>query len=648
MTSTSKASVNGSVQPAGQLSADVCVVGAGLVGLFSALQFAKSGLSVVVVDAQTEAQQADFKVGESLLVFSNAFLRTIGELDEQLSASFVKQGFWMAHGLEGSDTFHNGTHEFGFLAQLPDRWRAEVSNGPLLRAMAGDVQIVRPEIERALRETVGRTAGVTVCDRGLVREVTLGSDGAPHVLTWRSRDGGESGVVRARWVMDCSGRRRLLARQLGLVLPVDDDGFRTASVWAQFGGCPDDVFGPEWTYTLPEGRTVRRDLDTVHLWGTGYWIWIIRLTEGRLSIGVTLDREVFGDPANLREVFWEVIRRYPLLSFLREEAVLQFHAYKDVQYLTRTYVSPQRYALAGDAAAIIDPLYSQGLSLSLSTAWHAANIMRKDVAEGVLDTGYIDRVNAASAADQRLLRSMIKGKYTSAISDGRFFILDHLLDYLFLSAALLPRYQLSRLLTETGGCPKAESAVHRRLRAKLEKTLFLTQLPPMNLLPPATVAQIAERWHAGLAGRARWRQENGISPGPARAVLRADAALPQVWRLPFLHRTPSGELTPKIIVEPRFMRVKGTEVAPPLLVAAGPTVLMVNAACGIYDMADTGLRKLAGRLRPVVQQKVGQAVKHGRVGVQVIRRVPRPVPVAASAPGPAAASQGRARSAAQL
>ena len=48
--------------------ADVCVVGAGLVGSYNALQYARRGFSVVLVDELTRRQEASYKVGESLLV----------------------------------------------------------------------------------------------------------------------------------------------------------------------------------------------------------------------------------------------------------------------------------------------------------------------------------------------------------------------------------------------------------------------------------------------------------------------------------------------------------------------------------------------------------------------------------------------------
>ena len=148
---------------------------------------------------------------------------------------------------------------------------------------------MRPEVEAALRRTVAARPEVICCDQGLARDVVPGLDGADHTVTWRSRDQHTTGIVRARWIVDCSGRTRFLAKRFGHDLPLAD-GFTTSAAWAQFGNCPDTVFDERWEYTFPEGRVVRRDLDTVHLWGTGYWIWLIRLTGQRISVGITIDR----------------------------------------------------------------------------------------------------------------------------------------------------------------------------------------------------------------------------------------------------------------------------------------------------------------------------------------------------------------------
>jgi hypothetical protein len=59
----------------------------------------------------------------------------------------------------------------------------------------------------------------------MVRQVTLGSDGAPHRVSWQ-RNGQAPQTVQARWVIDACGRAGMLKRQLGLALDNDHAGAR--------------------------------------------------------------------------------------------------------------------------------------------------------------------------------------------------------------------------------------------------------------------------------------------------------------------------------------------------------------------------------------------------------------------------------------
>ncbi|GAA3155458.1 hypothetical protein GCM10010521_49150 [Streptomyces rameus] len=584
------------------LRADVCVVGSGIVGLINSLAYAKRGLSVVCVDQPTEKQLASYKVGESLLIYSNAFLRVLGELDEAFQKSFHKAGFWMAHGMEGRTSFDESVSEWGFESDLPQHWIDKAVNPLFPRVMFEDSQIVRPEIEAELRERARKTEGVTLLERGLVREVELGRDAADHTLTWVSRDRREQGRIDTRWIVDCSGRSRLLARRFGHDLPLDS-GFATTAAWGQFSHCSDDLFDERWTYHFPDGDTARRDRNTLHLWGAGYWIWIIRLAGDRVSVGVTYDRNRPPEEGNAREVFWQVLRRYPVLDWLTEDHLLEFSAYKDVQHCTDTFVSPRRYAMVGDASSIIDAYYSQGLSLSMTTSWHIANIAERDIRDGHLDTGYLDHVNRAVTADWRIMRSMVRSKYSEAIGDSRFFILDHLLDLTVFGAAMLGRFRATRWLIETEGRTSEENAEHVRLRTGLSRRMYLSQSAPWHHLDPHRVAGIVESWHRGLERRAKWRLENGVELPATKAAMRAYAALPGIWRLPFVQRMAKADLTLKAVKEPGFTSVRGTEYRPPVMAVSGSLVLALAGMGTLYDIADTRVRKL---------RKFGRELRRGR------------------------------------
>ncbi|MFE5584820.1 NAD(P)/FAD-dependent oxidoreductase [Kitasatospora sp. NPDC056531] len=591
-----------SAEPQERIRADVCVIGSGVVGLINAIAMAKRGLSVVCVDQPTEKQLASYKVGESLLIYSNSFLRVLGELDDSLNKSFHKEGFWMAHGMEGRTSFDESVSEWGFESGLPQRWIDKAENPMFPRVMFQDAQIVRPEIEAELRDRARGMDGLTMVDRGLVRDVELGEDGADHRLTWVSRDRSESGEIDARWIVDCSGNARLLARRFGHDLPLDDE-FSTTAAWGQFADCTDDLFDERWTYRFPDGDVARRDRNTLHLWGDGYWIWIIRLNGDRVSVGVTYRRSRQPEEGNAREVFWKIIRRYPVLDWIKEENLLEFSAYKDVQHCTDTFVSPRRYAMVGDASSIIDAYYSQGISLSMTTSWHIANIAQEDVRHGHLDTDYLNHVNRAVTADWRIMRSMVKSKYSGAVADSRFFILDHLLDLTVFGAAMLGRFRASRWLLETGGRSSDEGPEQAALRTGLSRRLYLSQSAPWHHLDPHLVAGAVEAWHRGLERRARWRLENGEDLPATKAGMRAYAALPGVWRLAYLNRLPKADLTLRAVREPEFTSVRGTEHRPPVMAVSGSLLLVLVGAGTLFDVADTNVRKLKKFARTLRQRR---------------------------------------------
>lgn len=90
----------------------------------------------------------------------------------------------------------------------------------------------------------------------------------------------------ARWVVDASGRNRLLGRQLDLKRA---NAHQCNAVWLRVateidvGRWSDD---PEFQGRLVEGD---RAMSTNHLMGQGYWVWLIRLASGATSVGIVAD-----------------------------------------------------------------------------------------------------------------------------------------------------------------------------------------------------------------------------------------------------------------------------------------------------------------------------------------------------------------------
>jgi 2-polyprenyl-6-methoxyphenol hydroxylase-like FAD-dependent oxidoreductase len=588
-----------------QQSSPVTIIGAGILGLMNAMQYAKRGIDVVLID-DVVGQKRSYKVGESLLIFTNPFLRTIGDLDDFLQNSFAKHGVLFVYGAENKTDFESAT-EWGFQTKLPDRWYAAMPNKKLFRSVFFDAQMVRPEAEDLLLQSVRNHPKITFLDTALVKDVTVSEDETPNTVYWECQHSKRKGVVQTKWIIDCSGRRRYLVKKFNHDIPeVHTDGFKTTAVWAQFANFTDELFDERWTYNYPDAGHTLRDRNTLHFWGIGYWMWLIRLSGDRVSVGVTFESHFAPEGKNYKEQFWNIINRYPLMrDKISEETMLEMRTYKDVQYMTDTFISPKRYVIVGDAASIIDAYYSQGISLALVTSWHAANIIQDELETGKMDRDYLNHVNRATVQDWYMMRHMVRGKFTPAIQDSRFFLLSHILDFTIFTAIGIPRYRLTRWLAETGGDPKAEQPVHTWIRHYLRTRLYLSQTRPWGWLSPEFVQNLQRRWQERLTERALWRLENGVEVKQIKAIVRVNAALPLIGRL--FSSKKKVDISPTEFHEPAWLRLRGTELNPIPLSMGGPVYLMLFMGMYFYDMCDTMVRKTLFTLNPGKAKKLKEA-----------------------------------------
>ena len=96
-------------------------------------------------------------------------------------------------------------------------------------------------------------------------------------------------TIKARWVVDASGRAFILKKKLDLL---EDNGHVVNASWFRLAGGldledwadPDD----EEFFDRMEERGLRM-LSTNHICGEGYWVWLIPLSSGSISIGIVAD-----------------------------------------------------------------------------------------------------------------------------------------------------------------------------------------------------------------------------------------------------------------------------------------------------------------------------------------------------------------------
>ena len=330
---------------------DVCIAGGGLAGLSLAIQLRQGDpdLGVVVVDKRSlPISHADHKIGESCIEIAGRYFRdTLGLGDALRSDHIVKRGF-RVYTTAGENDDIAARYEIGTNIALPME----------------TYSIDRSQFEDTLCRRA-RALGVQIRSGSTVSSIDL--DPELHRVHIRSEDGEE--IIRARWVVDSSGRSGLLRRKLALTEVTDHP---IVSSWFRLDDCidvQDWSDDPEWAGRVAKG--FRREAVN-HLFGTGYWIWIIPLRSGATSIGIVANEEILP--------FTSFNRLDRLLDWLddhepklaeevrkRAHAIRAFGAMRNVSYRARQFFAPERWALTGEAAAFNDPLYSTGSDL-ISTA----------------------------------------------------------------------------------------------------------------------------------------------------------------------------------------------------------------------------------------------------------------------------------------
>jgi hypothetical protein len=156
----------------------------------------------------------------------------------------------------------------------------------------------------------------------------------------------------------------LLKTKLGLAQPTTDHHINSA--WIRLDGgidIEDWTDDQEWIERVPE-RNIRR-FGTIHLCGEGYWVWLIQLATGPISIGIVADPRFhpFEEISDLDRWLDWVSRHEPQLYGVldaRRDDILDFLKIEDFSYGVERMYSLDRWALTGEAGAFADPLYSPG------------------------------------------------------------------------------------------------------------------------------------------------------------------------------------------------------------------------------------------------------------------------------------------------
>jgi flavin-dependent dehydrogenase len=377
---------------------DVVVMGGAFSGAAAGMMLKRDhpGMRILIVERTV---QFDRKVGESTSEVAGCFLTRVLHQGTHLSARhYQKHGLrmWFCHTPQDS---------VNDLTEIGPRFQSRLATFQLDRAILD---------EHLLKEACG--FGCELMRPATIKTITLSEDKAPHTLEIMPQEG-QMRTVTAKWIIDASGKAAVLAKKLGIQHSIGDE-HPTSSVWCRFRNVNDlDSFKSRKMFPkLTESVFGIRTTATNHLMGRGWWCWIIPLSDGSYSAGVTWDRRLYTLPEgpSLVARLQAHLVNHPVGKLMFENAVPDaddtFY-YKNLGYHAE-YIAGNRWVMVGDAAGFMDPLYSQGLDFCGYTVSAATELVRKNLAGE--DTQKItDYLNTAYPRSYRTwFEALYKDKYT--------------------------------------------------------------------------------------------------------------------------------------------------------------------------------------------------------------------------------------------
>ncbi|MGA8117292.1 MAG: tryptophan 7-halogenase [Actinocatenispora sp.] len=336
---------------------DVIIIGTGLSGTMLGSILAKQGRSVLLLDG---AQHPRFAVGEStigqtLFLFELlAFRYGVPEIANLSSFQKVSENVGGSHGQKNN---------FGFIMNRDGEEPAPHENNMLrLLDVAGNAaHFFRQDTDAYMFHTAVKY-GCTARQNFRVDDLDLAEDG----VTVTGVDGT---VFRGRFLVDASGFRSPLARQLGLRETPSRLQHHARSLFTHMIGVDpiDDHLNHPEEFQPP----AKWNEGTLHHVFDGGWLWIIPFnnhpgaTNPLCSVGLQLDPRMYPlrEDLSAEEEFWEHVRRFPAVQRQLEGArsVREWIRTDRMQYSSSQTVG-HRWCLMSHAAGFIDPLYSRGLS----------------------------------------------------------------------------------------------------------------------------------------------------------------------------------------------------------------------------------------------------------------------------------------------
>ncbi|AYC34590.1 NAD(P)/FAD-dependent oxidoreductase [Pseudomonas cavernae] len=361
----------------------VVVIGAGPSGAIAAALLKRQGHDVLVLERQRFPR---FSIGESLLSHCLDFVEEAGMLDAVRAAGFqTKHGAAFAWGERYS--------EFDFR----DKFTA---------GQGSTFQVLRADFDKLLADQAA-LQGVEIRYEEEIVSADFSGD-CPRLGVRRLADGHEY-QVECTFVLDGSGYGRVLPRLLDLDQPSD---FPVRQ--ALFTHVEDRI-------AADAGFDREKILVTTHPTLRDVWFWTIPFSNGRCSLGVVADAQRYaGRGSDLDACLQQFVAETPSLSRVLGNALWD----TPVRALGGYAANVKRlhgpgFALLGNAAEFLDPVFSSGVTIAMRSASMAAGLLHRQLGGEAVDWEAEFAVPLKRGVDA--FRAYVEGWYDGTFQDVIYY-----------------------------------------------------------------------------------------------------------------------------------------------------------------------------------------------------------------------------------
>jgi len=363
---------------------DVAIIGGGPGGAALATFLAREGHRCVVFE---QSKFPRYHIGESLIPHTHGIFDRLGFLPQLRESAFP-----VKHSVRFVSASGNESVPFYF---------SETIAGERARTW----QVDRSQFDHMMLDHA-RANGVEVYEQSAVEKVIFEEGRAVGVQLTPEETGAQT-EVRAKVVVDASGRACLIGRQLDLRSPLPE--LRKASAWAYFRGgkrLPGIDAGETTMFLIPDGG----------------WFWYIPLPDDIVSVGIVADPEYLFSQSDGAEAAFtrEVARCAPLADRLTAaQRVGPVRGAGHLAYLNRQTCG-DGWVMIGDARAFLDPIYSSGLYLALGSAELAAQCIDDALKNNDVSAARLGRFEPTLLKGVDVIRRLIHAFYDPDFSFSKF------------------------------------------------------------------------------------------------------------------------------------------------------------------------------------------------------------------------------------